>query len=258
MKTANILGVNVSLLALEDALHLIRSTILSDQRMLITHVHVRGLNLAYEQEWFRQILNRSDLVYCDGMGVKLGARILGYQVPQRFTLADWIWPLAEMSARENFSLYFLGNPPGVADKAAARLQKHYPNLVIKGVHHGFFDKTPGHPENDQVIAQVFQAQPQILIVGFGMPEQEKWLARHWGELDVNVAITAGAVFEYISGEIRRAPRWMRENYLEWLYRLVDAPGRYGRRYLRDNPLFLYRLLAQKFFGVRAASLARRE
>ena len=94
-----------------------------------------------------------------------------------------------------------------------------------------------------------------LIVGFGMPDQEIWLSQNWERLDANVAITAGAIFEYVAGELNRAPRWMREHYLEWLFRLVDAPDRYALRYLRDNPLFLYRILKQKFSGLLEAGNA---
>lgn len=251
MDKANVLGVNIDLIRLVDVLEMIRQVVSSRQRALITHVNVTGLHLAHENERFRQFLNSSDLVYCDGMGVMVGARLLGYNIPERFTLADWIEPLAGLAERNGFSLFFLGNPPGVAENAAPKLQECFPDLIVKGAHHGFFNKSPSHPENEAVLEQINESGADILLVGFGMPAQEIWLQENWESLNVYVAITVGALFEYITGDLKRGPRWMTQNYLEWLYRMVTSPGRYGKRYLRDNPLFLYRILMQKLFGLPA-------
>jgi N-acetylglucosaminyldiphosphoundecaprenol N-acetyl-beta-D-mannosaminyltransferase len=248
MGKANVLGVMIDEISLEEVLDRIDQVVNTKQRALITHANVMGVNIAYEQDWFRQFLNKADLVYCDGMGVLLGARLLGYHIPERFTLADWIWQLAERAEKQAHSIFFLGNPPGSAEKAAARLKEYFPDLCIVGAHHGFFDKTPGSLENIKVVEQINAARPDLLLVGFGMPTQEKWLKDNWLTLNVNVAITCGALFEYIAGYLKRGPHWMTQNYLEWLVRSIIAPKRYTIRYLRDNPLFLYRLLKQRIPG----------
>ncbi len=93
----------------------------------------------------------------------------------------------------------------MADKAAANLKARFPALRIVGAHHGYFDKTPGSAENEAVIAQINAVKPNILIVGFGMPLQERWLMENWDRIDANVALTGGAVFDYVSGEFQRAP-----------------------------------------------------
>jgi len=245
MNKANILGVCVDIVELEDVLDMIREVVSTSQCALITHTHIRGLHIAYEQEWFRDFLNSSDLIYCDGMGVKWGASLLGYHIPQCFPFADWIWQLAELAENHDFSLFFLGNPPGAAKRAADRFRGHFPKLRIVGTHHGFFNKSIGHPENEIVVQQINDTRPNILLVGFGMPSQEMWLKENWQRLDVNIAITCGALFEYAAKDLKRGPKWMVENYLEWLARIYISPDRYGKRYLRDNPLFLYRILKQK-------------
>jgi N-acetylglucosaminyldiphosphoundecaprenol N-acetyl-beta-D-mannosaminyltransferase len=204
-----------------------------------------GINIAYEQAWFREFLNGADLIYCDGMGVKLGARLLGYDIPERFTLADWVWRLADLAEMGGFSLFLLGNPPGTAEKASGNMQLIHPQLNIAGTQHGFFDKTAGHPENEMILEQINSAKANILLVGFGMPLQERWLMENWPRLDINVAITCGALFEYLAGELRRGPAWMTQNYLEWLARLLISPRRYWKRYLIDNPLFLLRIFQRK-------------
>ena len=245
MEKANILGVNIDLVRLDDVLAIIQETVTAGRRLLIAHVNVLGINIAYEQAWYREFLNGADLVYCDGMGVKLAGHLMGYDIPERFTLADWAWQLAEMGERCGFSLFLLGNPPGTAEKAAAHLQQLHHALNIAGTRHGFFDKTVGHPENEAILEQINVARPNILLVGFGMPVQEKWLEENWPRLGVNVAIACGALFEYLAGDLPRGPRWMTQNYLEWLARLLISPRRYWKRYLIDNPLFMFRVLRQK-------------
>ena len=135
-------------------------------RMSMSH----GLNIAYRQQWLRDFLNRADLVFCDGAGVILGARILGSAIPQRITYADWMWQLAEFATPRDWSFFFLGGRPGVAQKAADRLKTRYPGLQIASVRHGYFDKTPGSAENEAVIRAINAAKPDLLIVGFGMPD----------------------------------------------------------------------------------------
>jgi N-acetylglucosaminyldiphosphoundecaprenol N-acetyl-beta-D-mannosaminyltransferase len=133
----------------------------------------------------------------------------------------------------------------VADKAAANLKARFPDLRIVSTHHDYFDKTPGSAENEAVIEQINAVKPNILIVGFGMPLQERWLMENWDHIDANVALTGGAVFDYVSGELQRAPRWMTDNGLEWLGRLLIEPRRLWKRYLIGNPLFIWRVLKQR-------------
>ena len=246
---ANILGVQVDTYLLTEVLRRMEATILADHRLLITHVHVRGLHLAYENQWFREFINSSDIVYCDGMGVKLGARLLGYHIPERYTLADWYPQLIEMAHKNDFSLFFLGNPPGVAELAANNMGKDFPGLQVAGTYHGYFDTNPKGTENQAVIDKINRAQPNILMAGMGMPVQERWLLENWNDLNVNIAISVGAIFEYMAGTMKHGPKWMTQYYMEWLFRLIDRPDRYIKRYLRDNPLLLYRILQQKFFGL---------
>lgn len=246
----NLLGVNISLVTIDDVLGLIDESLGSQKKTVIAHVHVKALNLAYQQTWFRQFLNNASLVYCDGMGVRLGSWIVGYKsLPQRFTLADWICGLAQHSAKHGYSLFLLGNPPGSAEKAARKLQELFPSLKINGSYHGFFDKTHGSPQNHSVLDQIEAVKPDILLVGFGMPDQERWIGENWDEIKAGFVIPCGAVFEYIAGDLKRGPRWMTDHYLEWLARLIISPQRYWWRYVSDNPVFIWRILKQKFFRI---------
>ena len=175
----------------------------------------------------------------------MGARILGQHIPERITYADWMWQLAEFAAARGYSFYFLGAKPGIAQTAADRMIERFPELKIAGVRDGYFNKDNGHPDNEAVLADINAARPNILVVGMGMPMQERWLLDNWNRIDANIALTGGAVFDYISGDLKRAPTWMTDNGLEWLGRLLIEPRRLWQRYIVGNPVFLARVIRER-------------
>jgi N-acetylglucosaminyldiphosphoundecaprenol N-acetyl-beta-D-mannosaminyltransferase len=242
----DLLGVHVNDYSKSDILQFIQKNIQANQRAIIAHVNVHALNIAYELAWFRKFLNSCALVFCDGFGVKWGARLLGFRLVHRTTYADWLWELGNFSAQAGFSLFLLGSHPGIAEQAAARLQARFPDLHIVGTHHGYFNKDPHSKENKGVTNKINTAQPDILLVCFGMPLQENWLRENWTNIDATIALTGGAALDYISGELHRAPRWMTDHGLEWLGRMLIEPRRLWRRYLVGNPLFFWRVIKQRF------------
>ena len=245
IKAVDILGVSVHSLTVEELHTAIADVIESSQRALVLNVNVNCMNLALAHPWLHRFLNEAPIVFCDGAGVMLGARILGHRIPERITYADWIWQLAAFVEPRHFSWFFLGARPGVAETAAARLQERFPALRIEGIQHGYFDKRPGSQENEAVVRHINRVKPNILVLGMGMPMQEKWLMENWEKLEANIALTGGAIFDYLSGELKRAPQWMTQNGMEWLGRLLIEPGRLWQRYLIGNPKFLGRVLLQR-------------
>jgi N-acetylglucosaminyldiphosphoundecaprenol N-acetyl-beta-D-mannosaminyltransferase len=241
----DVLGVRVDPLTVEELHAEIGRLVRGREGSLVLNVNAHCLNLCYEDPKLRRFLNGAEVVFCDGVGVMLAARILGWRIPERITYADWAWRLAAFAAAEGFSLYFLGARPGVAQGAARRLRESYPNLKIVGVRHGYFDHSE---ENEVVVQEINAAAPDILLVGLGMPLQERWLMENGHKLDVGVALTGGAVFDYVSGRLRRGPRFLTKNGFEWLARLLVEPRRLWRRYLLGNSLFLLRVLEQRLDG----------
>jgi N-acetylglucosaminyldiphosphoundecaprenol N-acetyl-beta-D-mannosaminyltransferase len=207
---------------------------------MYANVHV--LNTAYSDLELRRTLNKADLVYCDGAGVALGARLLGHRLPGRMTGADWIEPLSQTCASKNITLYFLGGKPGVAISAAEKLHARYPGLRVVGAHHGYLDDPAVCAA---AIASINDAHPHILLVGMGTPIQERWIAAHRHQVDVPVIWAVGALFDFVTGVQPRGPRWMLDHGLEWLYRLCSDPRRLWQRYLVGNPLFILRVLRQR-------------
>ena len=240
-----VLGVGIDPLTVEGLHAEIENLVRGAQRGLVLNVNAHCLNLCYEDPALREFVNGAEVVFCDGAGVRLAARMLGGRIPKRITYADWIWHLADLASARGFSLYLLGARPGVAQQAAKRLRERYPDLELVGVHHGYFDHSAGSPDNEAVVEGINTSAPDILLIGLGMPLQERWLMQNRQRLDFGVALTGGAVFDYASGRLRRGPRFLTEHGFEWLARLLIEPRRLWRRYLIGNPLFLLRVLKQR-------------
>jgi N-acetylglucosaminyldiphosphoundecaprenol N-acetyl-beta-D-mannosaminyltransferase len=246
LDSVSVLGVRVHLLGEAGICQYIADVVAQQRKILVLNVNTHCYNMVYYHPWLRDFLNQAGLVFCDGAGVVLGARILGYHIPGRSTPADSMWRLAALAEEKGISFFFLGAKPGIADKAALKLKERFPALQI-ATRHGYFDKSPDSRENEEVIRLINASKANVLIVGFGMPLQEKWLKENWERLNVNVGFSAGALFDYISGELRRGPRWMTDNGMEWLARLLIEPKRLWKRYLIGN-LFFFCLIFKQWFG----------
>lgn len=222
----------------------IKKVIRSGQKALVLNYNIHAVNLALETPWMKQLFEKAQLVFCDSDGIRWGLRLLGIQPPPKITYAAWMWELGKFCAAQNFSFYFLGAKPGVAAKAAACMKEKFPALVIKGTHNGYFQKQGA--ENEEILKEINRLKPDILVTGFGMPLQEKWLKENEPKLDCHIFLNGGAVFDYLSGNLKRAPVWMLRLNLEWLYRLGQDPKRLFKRYVIGNPLFFCRILKEKF------------
>jgi N-acetylglucosaminyldiphosphoundecaprenol N-acetyl-beta-D-mannosaminyltransferase len=210
------------------------------RRVMYVNAHV--VNQSRTTPGLGEALRSADLVYCDGYGVRLAARVLNMPVPHRMTGADWIWGLATLCELAGQPIYLLGSEPPIAREAAARLRQLHPRLDVVGAHHGFFGLDS--PHNERVIEDINAHGPRIVLVGMGTPKQELWVDRYADRLDGAVVWTVGALFDYVSGRIPRAPRWLADNGFEWIFRLAIEPHRMWRRYLLGNPVFLSRVLSE--------------
>jgi len=239
-----LLGTKFHKLKVQDLIQYVVKAAKLEKKTTISNVNVRAMNFAYELPWYKDFINKSDLVFCDGFGVLLGAKLMGccLDSANRMTCPDYIEDLALTCERENVSLFLLAGKPGTVDKAITKLKVVAPNLKVKG-HHGYFDKSG--KENEFVIQKINKFKPDILYIGFGMPLQEHWILRNIDQIDAKVFLPLGACLDFYTGNIYRGPRWMTNYGLEWLTRLVTQPGRLWERYVIGNPLFFYRVLQQR-------------
>jgi len=187
-------------------------------------------------------LNSAELNVADGVGLMLAARWLGHPLRERVTGSDGICRLAAHCARRGYRPFFLGAAAGVAEQAAARLASLYPGLQVAGTYAG----SPGPEDEDEVVARVRAAAPDLLFVAYGVPAEERWIARNRERLAVPVMIGVGGAFDFVAGVTRRAPAWMRRAGLEWLHRLFRQPWRWRRQLALGS--FVYLVFRQKLGG----------
>jgi len=173
---------------------------------------------------FYNILHRADLCIPDGVGLLWAAKQRGNPLPERVTGSDGVPIIAEHAAKLGWKLFFLGAGEGIAAQAAKILRERYTGLQIVGVYSG----NPSPDEEDSIVERVNQSEADILLVAYGAPEQDKWIARNNTRLNVKMAMGVGGSFDFIAGVVPRAPQWMRNAGLEWLFRLYKQPWRLKR------------------------------
>jgi N-acetylglucosaminyldiphosphoundecaprenol N-acetyl-beta-D-mannosaminyltransferase len=220
-----ILGVRVDDATYDDLLAHVDAFVAAGQPHQIITLNPEMLVAAREDAAFRRVLNDSDLNVADGVGLILAARWLGLPLRERVTGSDGIYRIAAHCAQRGYPSFFLGAAPGVADVVAERMAAANPGLVVAGTYAG----SPRVEDEDEVIAQVRATMPDLLFVAYGVPAEEKWIARNRGRLAVPVMIGVGGAFDFVAGVTKRAPVWMRRLGLEWLHRLAREPWRWRRQ-----------------------------
>lgn len=225
MDSIEILGVRVDQADYDDLLDSVDAFVETGAPHQIVTLNPEMLVAAHDDPAFRRILNAADLNVADGVGLTLAARWLGRPLPERVTGSDGIYRLATHCARRGYRLYLLGAAPGVAQRVAERLTALNPGLIVAGTYAG----SPRAEEEEDLIARVRNAAPHLLLVAYGVPAEEKWIARNRERLGVPVMIGVGGGFDFVAGVTRRAPPWMRRAGLEWLYRLIREPWRWRRQ-----------------------------
>jgi N-acetylglucosaminyldiphosphoundecaprenol N-acetyl-beta-D-mannosaminyltransferase len=236
----NVLGVGISALTLAQARDLVLGARASRQRGYICFGTAYGLIEARRDPALRKIFNSSWLTTPDGMPlVWLGPRGVG-----RVYGPDLMVAVCDAGRATGLTHYFYGSAPGVTEQLHARLTARFPGLRVVGTFTPPFRPLDEH-EFAVLRADVARMRPDVMWIGLGTPKQERFMAAHWRELEAGVLVGVGAAFDFHSGRVRQAPRWIQRSGFEWLFRLCTEPRRLGRRYLTTNPLFLAHVLAQK-------------
>lgn len=179
---------------------------------------------AQQDRELMQVLKEACLAVPDGTGVVWAARRLGEPVPERVTGIDLLRALLERSAARGWRVYFLGTRPDVIEAAVDRIRESLPDLQVVGSHHGYFKEE----ETPRILAKIAASGAELLFTGMGAERDLKWTYRHRQELTVRVAVGVGGSFDVLAGRVARAPRWMQQAGLEWLFRLLQEPRRWRR------------------------------
>ncbi len=233
-----VLGVNIANVSLVGAVREILKASEDHSRLSqFAFVNADCLNIAFSDKRYSDVLSNAR-VYGDGSGVRYACKMTGQHIIDNVNGTDLFPLLCEQASVTRASIYLLGGRPGVTDKAVARIRRRYPQLEIAGHRHGFFS----NDEIDDVIADINASGADILLVALGAPSQELFIAAHRDALHVGTAIGVGGLFDFLAGQVYRAPKLIRAVGLEWVVRWLNEPRRLLKRYLVGNPLFLWRVI----------------
>ncbi len=244
--TIDFLGTRIDCFTPDDAVEELASRIRKHQKTRVYFVNAHCINVARGDETYRDCLKRAELVLPDGSGVLLACRLLGIPIRHNLNGTDLVPRLLARTAVEKRTVFLMGGRPGVAAVAATRLAALMPDLRIVGHANGYLSPSEERKLKDQIA----ELEPDILLVGKGVPRQELWLDEHWSQLNVGVGVAVGALIDFVAGVFPRAPRWMRAAGIEWCWRLAHEPRRLGRRYLIGNATFLIDVARWRFSRTR--------
>jgi N-acetylglucosaminyldiphosphoundecaprenol N-acetyl-beta-D-mannosaminyltransferase len=236
--TARFLGISVQPMTIAALTETVIETVSTNQKWVIANHNMHSLYLYHKEVAegpdgpFQRYFSRAHRTHIDGMSIVLLARLYGYAAgpSHRVGYTDWLPSLMAAAVQKNWRVFYLGSAPGVVDIGAMALQKRHPELQIE-YRHGYFDMDPECSENKSVLQQIADFQPHLLMVGMGMPRQERWIEANLDAIQANIILATGAVLDYVAGVIPTPPRWSGPLGLEWAFRLAAEPRRLAFRYL---------------------------
>ncbi|MDD4310371.1 MAG: WecB/TagA/CpsF family glycosyltransferase [Candidatus Cloacimonetes bacterium] len=238
----NVFGIKICNISMPEALILIDEKISKQEKTPVYFVNADCMNKVYVDKEYYAVLKGTKVILPDGIGINLAGKMLGTPVRENVNGTDLLPLLCDLSVNRSYGLYLLGAAPKVAETMKEKLLLRYPKLNICGARDGFFD---WRTEAERVIEEINQSKPDILLVALGAPLQEKFINRYGDSIDATIQMGVGGLFDFYSGRIARAPLWMRQIGLEWVFRLIQEPKRMWRRYILGNPLFLARVFRWK-------------
>jgi N-acetylglucosaminyldiphosphoundecaprenol N-acetyl-beta-D-mannosaminyltransferase len=239
-----ICDIPVDSLTMDEVLELISAHIKTKRKTTIFTPNADHVVKARFDQELKKAYSEADLSLVDGMPLVWVSGIFGKRLPQRINGTNLFLKLCETCSERGFSMFLLGAREEVTGKAVNTIHKRFPSLKLSGSYTPPFEAVFEDDEVWKIAEQVNRARPDIVCVAFGCPKQEKWISRYRESLDATIFLTIGASLDFISGRLRRAPEWIQNAGLEWLWRLAQEPRRLWKRYLIGNTIFLYMIVKE--------------
>jgi N-acetylglucosaminyldiphosphoundecaprenol N-acetyl-beta-D-mannosaminyltransferase len=239
----NVLGVGISAINLESAVETLVASLREGRRGYVCVTGVHGVIESQSDDALRRIHNRSLLTTPDGMPMVWMGKLAGRRDMSRVYGPDLMERVMAWSAVNGATHYFYGGNTGVADLLSERLQNRFPGLKVAGTYTPPFGPLPAE-EEERLRRQLDELQPDFFWVGLSTPKQERFMAAYIDRFPVKIMLGVGAAFDFHAGRVQQAPRWIQRSGFEWLYRLIQEPRRLWKRYLRNNPLFVWKVGGQ--------------
>ena len=240
----NIFGFCFHDTTLNEAAETLLSCARNGQRLRGYFVNAHCINVAARNKDYHAILGNSQLLYADGIGMAIAARICGSRLKNNINGTDLFPLLCEAAARMDVPIALIGGAPGIADTCATRMKDRYPGLRVVWTHHGYSSQQ----DNADIIQAINKSGARLLLAGMGVPLQELWIDKNALGIEAPVVIGVGALFDFYSGSVKRAPLFIRKARMEWLFRLLIEPRRMFTRYIIGNPVFLIRALKWRYLN----------
>lgn len=234
MARIKFMNTEIDNLTMSEALDAIENLIHQDKNAYVVTPNVDHIVQLEKGGELVEIYKHADLILCDGKPLVWISKWYRTPIKEKISGSDLFPRLCERAAKNGYRMFFLGAAEGVAAKAAVNLSNRYPGLQVVGTYSPPFGFEKDREELHKIIEMVKEARPHILIVGLGAPKQEKFIYHFRELLHVPISLGLGASLDFEAGNIKRAPRWMADHGLEWLYRITQDPKRLAKRYLVDD------------------------
>lgn len=236
----DVLGLKIDNVTMGEAVENVFSFFDSEKAHSVYTPNAEMAMAAVKDSEYMSILNSADLLIPDGAGVVLGAKLLGTKLKEKVAGIELVLNL--LKSGKTFSVFLYGGEPGVGEKAAKNIKMKYPSVKVCGITHGYHDSSM----ENETIAVIKSAEPDLILVGLSFPGQEKWIHRVMPLLPGSTAIGCGGTINFLAGVVKRSPGFMIKMNLEWLYRLIRQPKRLGR--MMKIPVFLWFCIKKRLFG----------
>lgn len=242
----NFLGLNIDIVDKDDALSICNNFFESNNYNGICFINSHCYNVSRKNLEYRNAINENNLILNDGIGMKIGMKLFNIHEKENMNGTDFIPEIIKLATTLNKRIYLLGGKPGVVDDVEKNLRRDFLGCNIVGKHHGYFNEE----EEKIIIEELNNKNVDLIIVGMGVPIQELWLDKNKHLFkSVKIGVSGGAILDFLSERISRAPKIMRTLKLEWMYRLFLEPKRLWKRYLIGNIQFLYYMIIEKKYKI---------
>ncbi|MGK0247668.1 MAG: N-acetylglucosaminyldiphosphoundecaprenol N-acetyl-beta-D-mannosaminyltransferase [Oleispira sp.] len=219
-----------------------------EKKDFLQHVVVnvaKLINMQKDKE-LAESVNACDLINIDGMGVVLGARFMGHDIPERVAGVDLFHNLLEMSVNKGFSIFLLGAEDEIVAKTVTKVKELHKGIQVAGYHHGYFFNGKEGDDEEAVVKQIKESGARLLFVAITSPKKENFINKWQDQLGVDFVMGVGGTFDVVAGKVKRAPIWMQNYGLEWIYRVMQEPRRMWKRYAKTNSKFALLLIKEKW------------
>ena len=243
ISVAHIKNIKINLVRTNEALALAKEYLHGQVCKSIFFINAHCFNIAQKNKEYFKLINNADLVLNDGSGIRFASWINGIDLLDNMNGTDFIPEIVKLARSEDMPVFFLGTSKENIELAVRNIEKSVEGIKIGGYHHGFFQSD----KSDYIVDQINSSKAALLIVGMGVPKQETWISENQHKFKhLKIAIAGGAILDFFSGKIKRAPHWMRVIGIEWIFRWLQEPKRLTKRYLIGNPIFIFSILKERW------------